>query len=335
MKKLIAFFVLVIIFCNVSKSQTYEPIVLEDSDTVLITYVDCNWYSYSTINVFIESDTIINGNSYKIVNEYEHLYGSFYPQYNLRRHYFIREDTLTKKVYVRYSNHWEEELFYDFSLSVGDSINLSVCNYEMTNDWDTLKFFVTSVDSLKNSVDNNKSKAILLDYKTSNDSISMLWIENIGALNSFDYKHRYMEIDGEWNLGFEYLDSTLSYPVYTYIDHAKCKFVDGFVEFNIDSIIVSERSSEPCDYHQSISLAINDNDAISSIQIFPNPASTTITIEPDFSEAQYRVLDFLGRIVSFGEIQDKQVDVSDLVPGLYFLKISADGKSFSAKFVKE
>lgn len=135
---------------NVSKSQYYKPVIPASSDSVLITYVDCFVFSYATYNVFIYSDTIIGGNSYKIVDEYEHEYGDFPPlttYYEVFRHYFIREDTLENKVYVRYPNHWDEELLYDFSLSIGDSIDLSVCKNEMTNDWDTLKFFVTSVDS--------------------------------------------------------------------------------------------------------------------------------------------------------------------------------------------
>ena len=334
MKKLFALLILVIVFVNISKSQTYKPLIPTGSDTVLITYVDCNVFSYVTINIFINSDTTIDGNSsYRIVDEYEHAYGAFHPQYGLRRHYFIREDSLENKVYVRYLNHWNEELLYDFSLSIGDSINLSVCRDEMTNDWDTLKFFVTSVDSLKNSVNNEKNKAILLEYHSSNDSLSMLWIESIGSLNGFDYKHRYFEIAGD--LLFEYLDTSLSYPKYNYFAHAKCKFVNEVTTFNTDSILLSERSFEACDYQQSISLAIKDEDATSFLKIFPNPASTYLNIEIGFSGTQYQIFDSYGRRLLNGKLEENRIDVSSLVPGLYFLRVESDGKAYSARFVKE
>ncbi len=334
MKKSILFLLLTIVIINVSKSQTYRPIIPLGSDTVLITYVDCNVFSYVTINIFINSDTTIDGNSsYKIVNEYTHFYGDFYPQYGLRRHYFIREDSINKKIFIRYSNHWNEELLYDFSLSLGDSINLSVCRDEMTNDWDTLKFFVTSVDSLKNSVNNEKNKAILLEYHSSNDSLSMLWIESIGSLNGFDYKHRYIEIAGD--LFFEYLDTSLSYPKYNYFSHAKCKFVNGVATFNIDSILLSERSGEACDYQQSISLSVKDEDAIILLKISPNPASRYLNIETGFSATQYQVFDTHGRRLLNGKLEENRIDVSSLVPGLYFLRVESDGKFYSARFVKE
>lgn len=185
-------------------------------------------------------------------------------------------------------------------------------------------------------MDNNKYKAILLEYNSGNDSIPMVWIENLGALNSFDYKHRYKELQSSHlNIAFEYLDSSLSYPIYNYPIHAKCKFVDAVIEFNTDSILLSERSDEACDYHQSISLAIKDKDVATLLKIFPNPTSSILTIETELTNAQYQVFDIYGRLVSSGKIDGNQIDVSRLVSGLFLLQVDSGEKLYSARFLKE
>jgi hypothetical protein len=76
-----------------------------------------------------------------------------------------------------------------------------------------------------------------------------------------------------------------------------------------------------------------------SAQITPNPAKTNlfITLEEDAKKASVSVFDVLGRSVlsnKFSGIQS-ELNVENLIKGMYFINIQADGKTITQKFVKE
>jgi hypothetical protein len=82
-------------------------------------------------------------------------------------------------------------------------------------------------------------------------------------------------------------------------------------------------------------LAIKDEDVTTHLKIFPNPTTTNLNIESSFSGSHFQIFDTYGRMVSIGEISDNQIDVSDFMPGLYFIQVDSGGKIYSARFVKE
>ncbi len=84
---------------------------------------------------------------------------------------FIREDS--QKIYYRWDNNNEPKLLYDFSLSIGDEIELLSITY--------------SVDSVKYLpiLDNKKRKHIFLSIKNSSSSAYVVWIESIGSNAGF------------------------------------------------------------------------------------------------------------------------------------------------------
>lgn len=74
-----------------------------------------------------------------------------------------------------------------------------------------------------------------------------------------------------------------------------------------------------------------------SFEVFPNPASEYITISQVSNEQiSYRILDLKGSEVINGNLQNTdKVDVSKLVPGVYFLHVISDTKSSIKKLIVE
>ena len=74
-------------------------------------------------------------------------------------------------------------------------------------------------------------------------------------------------------------------------------------------------------------------------QISPNPTKNnlTITLDNDASLTKVVVSDMLGRSVLTGQFTGNQADVnvSNLVKGMYFIQLQSAGKSVTEKFVKE
>lgn len=91
---------------------------------------------------------------------------------------------------------------------------------------------------------------------------------------------------------------------------------------------------------------VPDPAGVTSLRVFPNPANDWVTFEYEIvqkTDIQTNIFDLNGRQVrSFSEKRDlepgvyrESTDLSDLPPGLYFVKIqSADGGVLTAKVVK-
>ena len=77
------------------------------------------------------------------------------------------------------------------------------------------------------------------------------------------------------------------------------------------------------------------------ISIFPNPASSTISINCDINNtSQIEIIDRLGRVIyrdKSRECEELSIDISGYIPGLYFVRLIDDsGKVIGrGKFVKE
>ncbi len=73
------------------------------------------------------------------------------------------------------------------------------------------------------------------------------------------------------------------------------------------------------------------------IHIYPNPSKDWIWVDAEINSesARLRILDALGRLVySDSYYFHQKVSVSDFSPGLYFLVIDSDKRSFTKRFIK-
>ena len=77
----------------------------------------------------------------------------------------------------------------------------------------------------------------------------------------------------------------------------------------------------------------------SKFKIFPNPASTELNIEPfskeSFSIELGQIINSIGQVVlTFKFENETSIDIQDLSPGLYFLKLKTEEGLFVEQFVK-
>lgn len=71
--------------------------------------------------------------------------------------------------------------------------------------------------------------------------------------------------------------------------------------------------------------------------IYPNPTYNDLTLNGiDLENNIFNIYDISGKIVKHGTIEkSKNINISELPKGLYFLSIKKENKSYSEKFVKE
>lgn len=84
-------------------------------------------------------------------------------------------------------------------------------------------------------------------------------------------------------------------------------------------------------------VGIQDLSLENGITFFPNPVNSELTISITKEQVlDYEILNTLGQVKQKGKIQfpEKKLDVSDLPTGIYFLKIYAEKRSYTRKFMK-
>jgi CubicO group peptidase (beta-lactamase class C family) len=85
-------------------------------------------------------------------------------------------------------------------------------------------------------------------------------------------------------------------------------------------------------------VGIKENEALSLIHIFPNPANDRITINlgNHYKNVETIISDITGKIIyktSSGEIQFVEVSTKDFAEGIYIVKVQSDNFTGTKKFV--
>jgi hypothetical protein len=73
-----------------------------------------------------------------------------------------------------------------------------------------------------------------------------------------------------------------------------------------------------------------------TIAIFPNPATTKITLQiPSSKEITgIRIFEMNGAEVKHFSVQPDKINISDLAPGIYLVKAELAGGTFQGRFIK-
>ena len=107
--------------------------------------------------------------------------------------------------------------------------------------------------------------------------------------------------------------------------------INGCTEQSVTVYIDTYASIEnsPC------SLGIDDHNKKDEILLFPNPVENILTIESAESIDDIIVFDILGNKIMPTRVSNSSIDVSGLVKGIYFLRLSIDNrKVVIKKFIK-
>jgi len=82
--------------------------------------------------------------------------------------------------------------------------------------------------------------------------------------------------------------------------------------------------------------AVEDN-RLENVQIVPVPTNDVLTISSEIFFDQYRIYNLTGALVSEGTLEagQRQIDVSNLMAGMYFLELNSGDQKTNKKFIKQ
>lgn len=264
-------------------AQTYFPILNNYSEWhVTNCYFGCLTDKYYNIG-----DTIING-----------LHYSFLDKYHYNKNFVIREDTTTRKVYMRLlaePSTTKEYLLYDFSLQVNDTMFVS-------NPGSPFPKYAGNfiVDSIKvRPLVNGNRKFFYLHSLDTTISVTKntVWVEGIGSLCLINTPGAPPQINGAGQLS--------------------CYFHNGVNEYqNLDSI-----SNCIAIYP----LGLNEYSLAEKIHIYQNFESQTVFISLPQKGNPYLISIYTieGKLVLTTHVINEtvQLNLSDVCKGVLLLKI--------------
>ncbi len=107
--------------------------------------------------------------------------------------------------------------------------------------------------------------------------------------------------------------------------------------YSIDATLKGEANSTT---GATVTLSIEDVFNKENVNIYPNPMQNefTVNMKDLVSNFNYQIIDISGQILitkSVTHNTDFNVDVRQLSSGVYFIKLQANGKKFTAKFIVE
>jgi hypothetical protein len=82
-----------------------------------------------------------------------------------------------------------------------------------------------------------------------------------------------------------------------------------------------------------VELGVVENTKL-NFRIFPNPVSDILNIAHHYTNVDYRMFSIEGKLIKSGSLENPEINVSELQPGVYLLQFSTDGKSEIKKFIK-
>jgi hypothetical protein len=271
-------------------AQTYQRI-LGNSNEFYLLY--CSLGGCFTDYYATDGDTLIGNETY-IILDYFHF----------NRGMFIREDTITGKVYIMPGfgyKAWEDILAYDFSLQVGDTFNIYNPNTPLPND---AGLFV--VDSVYfESIQGVSSKHIqLISLDTLQAKVKKtLWVEGIGSL---------------------FMITTPGAPanIATY-GELSCFFRNN--EYRYQSQKVIEKGT--CEIYEA---GIENNNYKDNLIVYPNPFTNTISFQYEESISNIKLYTMHGQKVDATITQTATnfyiIETSELIKGVYFLHFDTPNK---------
>ncbi|WP_185208892.1 reprolysin-like metallopeptidase [Chryseobacterium sp. C3] len=127
-------------------------------------------------------------------------------------------------------------------------------------------------------------------------------------------------------LGLRMRIGLLYYGTSGYVHNYSCGTINTYGEYEDYNVVVSE-----------VQLATSDvANPKNDIQIYPNPVSDILNITKVSDKATYKIYGATGQLVKQGNINNGQINVSELIKGGYVITIEEKGKeSFNSKFIKK
>jgi hypothetical protein len=290
MKKILLLFVFIVH----AKISFCQYVHFPDSNAV--------WFMafFGTEICSLEGDTSVNNISYKKI------FGNIS---NTSLHGYLRDDTLSKKVYGFTTDTTSEQLLYDFSLNVGDTT--SVFSFM----WGTYGYAfvkVSAIDSILIMGQYRKRLAIV----DLNGNVSLLpeyWIEGIGSTFGLFKSGITGHPPNSWGgLGWPQL---------------------ACFQQN-DSLLYHNPNVSSCYTSVGTPSLVKSN----SIQMFPNPTKDKIYFTNLETNSTVSIYNCLGQLQqTFTIIDNNGIDIANLSKGFYTFSATDNHYNLqtNGKFIKE
>jgi hypothetical protein len=216
----------------------------------------------------------------------------------------VREEN--QKTYYMPADNSGEKLLYDFSKTLGDSVEVVSMglNYPGKIKLKIDGEFTTTINGIDRKTYLFKANG---SYHTQE-----LWYEGIGS--SFGFLTPFLSVSDNINtLKCNSKNDTLYY------------FLNDISSF----LCLPGEPTNSCEYTK-IATGIEHRNKL-HLDIYPNPASDKICFNYNFINAKYKIVNMQAQEILFGKIMSNTINISTLNKGIYFLEIEENNKHYYTK----
>jgi len=87
---------------------------------------------------------------------------------------------------------------------------------------------------------------------------------------------------------------------------------------------------------QGFPVGIIDNKEVQNLIIYPNPASQQITVDSkELKISEIKIIDIMGKLIKTFIPASNNINITDLISGIYFIQITTKERTITQKFVKK
>jgi len=276
-------------------AQTYHPILDHESEW----HVTSCFGGCLTDVYYTDGDTLENGITYKILDGYHYI----------SRTFWLRENSSEQKIYMSYVDAIrgrEEVLLYDFSLIVGDTMDIRNPNSPFPFDGGV--FNVDSIISLP-LFDGQNHRVYYFSPGVGNSSTEHpVWIEGVGSLSI--------------------VNAAGGTPNINTVGKVSCYFDDGFLNYSqLDSI----SGCSPIYVTE-----LNENN-VRDFTIYPTICHDFLNIIASVEFEQVRVFNSFDQLLIRGKLEiESQLDLRNLSGGIYWIELKGkNNKAVRQRIIKE
>ncbi len=276
-------------------SQSYIPMLEEDHIWSVDVYFDP--YVKPPVEYTITHQVSVSGAIPMNGKIYKRVYNNYGETSCLVR----EENGIVYQIDV---NNSTEIIKYDFTLEVGDIFDFSYifyCSYYGENNGIVGELEVINVDIQFIAGEDRK----IIEFEQGGAFVSEIWMEGIGSIRGFDPIGQMLDISNDGTL---LVCFTKNGTVYFFNNATSCDNTTlGIDDFNQDQIV-----------------------------LYPNPSSSKIFIKSQEDPVtKVELYSLLGENVITVNNNVESIDISDLVSGIYLLKIFTANGTTVKKIIKK
>ncbi|MCG2420369.1 T9SS type A sorting domain-containing protein [Aequorivita sp. F47161] len=244
--------------------QDYTPILNHENEWHFTT---CYFGCYSD-KYYTDGDTLVNGKTYKILDGYHFI----------SRTFLLREEVAEKKLYflkIRPSGGIDEYLLYDFTLRVGDTINMQnpITPFPEEGGYFRLDSIIP-----RPLVDGQNYDYFYFSPTPSNpiSTDNAIWVEGVGSLSLINAPGGFPDLNGVGALSCYFKGRDVFYANLDSIDDCTPLFM-GVPESNLEKVIVSK-------LHGTQTFLLHNAQNITQLTLFSLNGKKLKTIHHNFTQ---------------------------------------------------